>query len=482
MTDPTAPRVRIAPSPTGDPHVGTAYVALFNRTFAHKHGGRFVLRIEDTDRARSTRESEEAIYRSLQWLGLTWDEGPDVGGPHGPYRQSERSDIYREHVDLLLAKGAAYRCFCTAERLKEMRERQKAEKLAFGYDGLCRDVATEDAASRAAAGEEHVIRLRVPDDGETSFPDLLRGDIVIQNREVDDQVLLKSDGFPTYHLANVVDDHLMGITHVLRAEEWIPSTPKHVLLYSAFDWTPPVFCHLPLLRNKDKSKISKRKNPTSIDWYRDHGYLPEALINFLGLMGWFPGDGVEVFDQARFATEFEPEAINTTGPVFDLDKLAWLNGEHIRRLDEADLAARIQAFSTRDLDPTKLAQVVPLVRERMKTLEDFETAGGFFFRDDVTPSREDFAAAKKMTDDERKAALQIARAVVADAAAFDAESIDAPLRAACEEHGYKVGSLFMCLRLAVTGQKATPPLIESMQVLGKEACLRRIDAAIALFP
>jgi glutamyl-tRNA synthetase len=480
------PRVRIAPSPTGDPHVGTAYVALFNRAFARRHGGQFLLRIEDTDRERSTRESEVAIFRALRWLGLDWDEGPDVGGPCGPYRQSERSAIYAEHGKLLLSRNAAYRCFCTEERLTALRAEQKARKASvLGYDGHCRTIPRDDSERRAAAGEPFVVRLLVPKDGETRFKDLLRDEIVIQNTEVDDQVLLKTDGFPTYHLANVVDDHLMGITHVMRAEEWIPSTPKHVLLYRAFDWEPPVFCHLPLLRNSDKTKISKRKNPTSIDWYRENGYLPEALVNFLSLMGWYPKDGVEVFPPSRFVAEFEPQDIKTTGPVFDLQKLSWLNGEYIRLLDAETLAARIVAFERehrgRELDPAAVLPLVPLVRERLKTLADFESWTDFFFSEGVAVTKDAFlAGVKKLTPDQQVEVLKLAHETLRQANAIDSRHVEEPLREAATARGYKVGDVFMCLRLAVTGKAATPPLVESMAALGRDRCLARIAHAIEL--
>ena len=473
------PRVRVAPSPTGAPHVGTAYVAQFNRAFARRHGGQFILRIEDTDQTRSTRESEDAIYAALRWLGLDWDEGPDVGGPHAPYRQSERTEIYRTHTDTLIEKGAAYRCFCTAERLAEVRQKQKEEKSSFfGYDGHCRDVAPDESARRAGAGDAFVVRLRIPKDGETVFQDLLRKPITIAHKEMDDQVLLKSDGFPTYHLANVVDDHLMGVTHVIRAEEWIPSTPKHLLLYEAFGWEPPVFCHLPLLRNKDKSKISKRKNPVSLEWYRDEGYLPDALRNFLALMGWSPDGDDEVFDQERFVAEFAPEDVKTTGPVFDLEKLDWLNGEYIRAMPLDVLAEAITAHSDRDLDAAKLAEIVPLVRERMKRFADFEEAAGFFYVDEVELSEEAFAAAKKMTPEDRVAALVAARELVAAADVIGVETLEEPMKAAATDRGWKIGPFFMCLRIAMTGKKATPPLLESMAVLGKETCLARLDHAI----
>ena len=287
------------------PHVGTAYVALFNYAWARKNGGQFILRIEDTDRERSNRASERMIFEALHWLGLAWDEGPDVGGPCGPYRQSERFEIYREHAERLVAAGSAYPCFCTKERLDALREAQRKAKVAhaLGYDGHCRAIPPEEGRRRREAGEPHVIRLAMPREGETVVADLLRGELRFDNTLIDDQVLIKSDGYPTYHLANVVDDHLMGITHVIRAEEWISSLPKHAVLYRAFGWEPPVFCHLPLLRNTDKSKISKRKNPVSLNYYRRAGYLPEALLNFLALQGWAIAEDREEFDLGRVHRE-----------------------------------------------------------------------------------------------------------------------------------------------------------------------------------
>ena len=298
-------RTRIAPSPTGDPHVGTAYIALFNLCFARQHGGKFILRIEDTDQARSTRESEAAILESLRWLGLEWDEGPDVGGPHAPYRQSERGEIYREHADDLLEHGHAFRCFCTSERLNELRRQQSATQQQPGYDGQCLGLSQAEVAARLEAGESYVVRMNVPREGVCQVQDMLRGQIDFEWTQVDMQVLLKADGMPTYHLANVVDDHLMGITHVLRGEEWINSAPKHLLLYEYFGWQAPVLCHLPLLRNPDKSKLSKRKNPTSILYYRRMGYLPEALLNYLGRMGWSMPDEREKFTLGEMLCHFD---------------------------------------------------------------------------------------------------------------------------------------------------------------------------------
>ncbi len=361
-------RVRVAPSPTGRPHVGTAYIALFNYAFAQHENGEFILRIEDTDRERSTRESEEEIIRALRWLGLDWDEGPDVDGPRGPYRQSERFDTYAAHAQTLLDTGHAYRCFCTPERLKKLREQQQKEKGFVGYDGKCRDLSEEEVQKKLDEDVPHTIRLKTPNEGETSFTDRIRDEITIPNNEIDDQVLIKSDGFPTYHLANVVDDHLMDISHVVRAEEWISSTPKHTLLYDAFDWDMPVFIHLPLLRNKDKTKISKRKNPVSLDYYREKGYLQEALLNFLALMGYSLEEDREVFSIDEMIDEFTWDRVKTSGPVFDTEKLDWINGEYIRELEPSELLERILAepyTEHTDVDAQKLLGIVELIQERI---------------------------------------------------------------------------------------------------------------------
>ncbi len=472
-------RTRIAPSPTGDPHVGTAYVALFNFALARKTGGRFVLRIEDTDRVRSNPESERMIFDSLRWLGLEWDEGPDVGGPFGPYRQSERSQIYREHVERLVASGAAYLCFCTKERLDALREEQRRAKASImGYDGHCRSIPPEEAARRRAAGEPHVIRLAMPREGETVVNDLLRGEIRFANAQVDDQILLKSDGFPTYHLANVVDDHLMEITHVIRAEEWISSLPKHVRLYEAFGWEPPVFCHLPLLRNADKSKISKRKNPVSLNFYRRAGYLPEALLNYLALMGWAMPDEREEFTLEEFIQTFDPEKISLGGPVFDLEKLTWLNGRYLRGLGEREWLGRLRGGILSD---DYLLQVIPLVRERVDTLADFADYAGFFFTgaveyDEAARSR---LVVKGTTPPQ---SAKILRTLVEERLdpilEWNAATVEQALRGFCEDRELKPKELFMPVRVAVTGRTATPPLFETMAVLGKEICRFRLRRAM----
>ncbi len=469
---------RIAPSPTGDPHVGTAYVALFNYALARQSGGQFVLRIEDTDRQRSTPESEAMIFDALRWLGLNWDEGPDVGGPHGPYRQSERSGTYTEHAEMLVASGHAYPCFCTRERLEELRAEQKAAKGRFGYDGLCRSIPKDEAAKRRAAGEAHVIRLAMPTEGEIVVDDLLRGEVSFEAAQIDDQVLVKSDGYPTYHLANVVDDHLMEITHVIRAEEWISSLPKHVQLYRAFGWEPPVFCHLPLLRNADKSKISKRKNPVSLNYFRRAGYLPEAMLNYLALMGWAMPDEREEFSLAEFVDAFRLQDISLGGPVFDLTKLTWLNGKHIRDLQPTELLGRLREGLLGD---DYLLEVLPLAHERIETLAEFFSYADFFFVGGVDY---DDAAKTKMVMRDRTPpqTAKIFRRLVEDALDpildWSAESLEEALRGFCEGNDLKPKDLFMPLRIAVTGRKATPPLFDTMAVLGKELCRRRLRSAM----
>jgi glutamyl-tRNA synthetase len=470
-------RTRIAPSPTGDPHVGTAYVALFNHALARKHGGQFVLRIEDTDRERSSAASEAMIFEALHWLGLTWDEGPDVGGPHGPYRQSERTAIYREHAEELAHRGAAYPCFCTRERLDALREEQKARKLNFGYDGHCRALPRQEAEGRRAAGEPHVIRLAMPQGGETVVRDLLRGEVRFDNAQVDDQVLLKSDGFPTYHLANVVDDHLMGITHVIRAEEWLSSLPKHVQLYRGFGWEEPVFCHLPLLRNADRSKISKRKNPVSLNFYRRAGFLPEAMLNYLALMGWAMPDEREEFSVEEFVEAFTLERISLGGPVFDVEKLRWLNGKYLRRLSPRGLLERLRAQL---LSEDHLLDVLPLVQERIDTLESFFEYASFFFVGEVAY---DEAALKAMVPKGRTAAetAKALRALLEEEVDvlldWRPETVEPAIRRFAEAKGWAPNELFMAVRVATTGRAASPPLFETLAVLGKETCRRRLRRA-----
>jgi glutamyl-tRNA synthetase len=471
-------RTRIAPSPTGDPHVGTAYVALFNYALARRHGGQFLLRVEDTDRQRSHPSSERMIFDALQWLGLDWDEGPDVGGPCAPYRQSERSAIYREHADELMRRGAAYACFCTPHRLSALREEQKVRKApVMGYDGLCRRLDPDTSAKRRAAGEAHVVRLAMPEADSMTVPDLLRGEVRFERPQMDDQVLLKSDGFPTYHLANVVDDHLMRITHVVRAEEWLSSLPKHVQLYHAFNWEPPVFCHLPLLRNADRSKISKRKNPVSLNHYRRAGYLPEALLNFLALMSFAMPDAREEFSLEEFVAAFELEKISLGGPVFDLEKLTWLNGRYLRRLSTEDWIARLRGHLLSD---AYLAQVLPLCRERVDTLEGFFDYASFFFMGDLTYDAAALAALVPTGRTPSEAAGALAALLEERLEAlfdWNPAAIETALASFAEASGWAAKELYMSVRVAATGRTATPPLFETLAVLGKEACRRRLRRA-----
>ncbi len=468
-------RVRIAPSPTGDPHVGTAYIALFNYVFARKEGGKFVLRIEDTDQSRARSDSEQMIYDALRWTGLSWDEGPDVGGPFGPYRQSERSAIYRKHIDMLLANGSAYRCFCTEDRLAKLRVQQQAAKATLGYDRHCRDLDTADGARREAAGESCVVRLKVPLSGPIEFTDKLRGLVSRDAKEIDDQVLLKSDGLPTYHLANVVDDHLMEITHVIRAEEWISSTQKHVLLYQAFGWDQPEWIHMPLLRNTDKSKISKRKHPVSINYYRDIGILPHAFLNFLGLMGWSFGGDREKFTLDEMVDVFSWDRMSLGGPVFDLAKLTWLNEKYIHELSYDALADYLIRWR---LNKDYLVKVLPLVRERIKKLDEVIPSTEYFFSGDLDYSAvlPKLAIAGVAANDLKKALLDLVERFEARDG-FGKEMLEEVARGWADANNWKHGDAFMVLRIAVTGRTASPPLFDVMAVVGKEIARRRLRRA-----
>lgn len=465
-------RVRIAPSPTGDPHVGTAYIALFNYVFAKQSGGKFILRIEDTDQTRARADSEQMIFDALRWVGLSWDEGPDVGGPYGPYRQSERGAIYAEHARMLMESGRAYRCFCTAERLASVRARQQLEKSGHGYDRHCRQLPREESDSRAAGGEVFVVRLAAPLEGNVVVHDKLRGDVTIDVGQVDDQVLLKSDGMPTYHLANVVDDHLMEITHVVRAEEWISSTPKHVLLYQAFGWQEPEWFHMPLLRNSDKSKISKRKNPVSINYYKDAGILPHALLNFLALMGWSFGDDREKFTLEEMISVFSWDRISLGGPVFNLEKLTWLNEKYIHDLDYGQLA---DAFMGWRMRREYWMQILPLIRERIKKLDEIVPMTEYFFSGDLDYSQVlgDLVVPDVAPADVGKGLLAYVERFEAREG-WSAAMLEEEARAWTEAQGWKAKHAFMLLRVGSTGRKASPPLFETMAVLGKEVTRRRL--------
>ncbi|MFK7826748.1 MAG: glutamate--tRNA ligase [Oligoflexales bacterium] len=457
-------RVRVAPSPTGDPHVGTAYVTLFNYVLAKQAGGDLILRIEDTDQSRAKASSEQQIYESLSWLGLEWDEGPDKGGNYGPYRQSERKAIHLEHAHQLLKSGHAYRCFCSQERLTKLREQQRAEGRMLGYDGHCRSLTEDEVAKQLETGSSCVIRLKVPKDGFTQFEDAIRGPIEIQNSQLDDQVLIKSDGFPTYHLANVVDDHLMEISHVVRAEEWISSTPKHVLLYKAFGWELPVFAHVPLLRNADKSKISKRKNPVSLNYYKRKGILPEAMVNFLALMGWSFGDDQEIFSPQAMMEKFRLKDIHLGGPVFDVVKLKHINQQYLQKLGAQNFSSylREQVFTKQYLE-----SLYPLYKERLECFEQFVDRSAFFFNGDL--NYDGLPLIPKSKDPkEMRTMLKGLIEELDELYDWDAESIQSFLNSYREKVAWKPRDFFMPIRLITTGRKDSPPLAESLEVLGRE--------------
>jgi len=477
-------RVRIAPSPTGDPHVGTACIGLLNYIFARQRAGKFVLRIEDTDRARFVATSEQMIFDALHWLGLTWDEGPDCGGPYGPYRQSERTEIYRQHAELLLANGSAYRAFETPEELEAERKSQMAAKQPPRYNGRSRNLSPAEIEAELATGKPYTIRLRVPTEGSTTFgftefKDELRGDIRFEHTNVDDQILLKSDGFPTYHLANVVDDHLMRITDVIRAEEWISSTPKHVLLYQAFGWPPPRFWHMPLLRNADKSKISKRKNPVSLVFYREAGFLPEAMVNFLGLMGGgmpsSDGKGTDIFTLPTMVENFSFSKISLGGPVFDLTKLKWLNGEYLRALSPE---AFFQALRSTIFSDTYLRAIATLMQTRIEILGEIGDTTAFFFADNVMPTPEVFLPKKRTLEETLAFTADLLPTL--EAADWTVEpgsgpvALDQALRTLGEANTWSVKETFMLLRAILTGSTTSPPLLESLIIFGKARSIDRV--------
>ncbi|HZY99946.1 MAG TPA: glutamate--tRNA ligase [Candidatus Baltobacteraceae bacterium] len=470
-------RTRIAPSPTGDPHVGTAYVALINYCFAKKNGGEFILRIEDTDQQRSTAESERAILEALHWCGLTWNEGPDVGGPHGPYRQSERSSIYREYVDKLLEARHAFKCFCTPERLEEMRVAQRAAGQPSRYDGLCLTYDGAEVARREAAGEPYVVRMKVPDRGTCVVHDLRRGPIEFEYKSVDMQVLMKSDGLPTYHLANVVDDHLMEITHVFRGEEWVSSAPKHLLLYEYFGWDPPKLMHLPLLRNPDKSKLSKRKNPTGILFYRRMGYLPEALMNFLGLLANAAHEGEdELMDLAHMVKRFEIEHVPIGGPVFDVQKLDWINARYIReRLDPATFVERVREWA---ITPERLNRIAELAQPRIERLSDLGLLLAFLFAGRLPVTLDQLRG--KLDDAELRGAFTMALTEFDALPVWDAYGIETVFKRIAETLGKKPREVARPFYVAMTGSPTSIPLYDSMELLGRDVARERLRTALAV--
>jgi len=469
-------RVRIAPSPTGDPHVGTAYMALFNQIFARHHNGKFILRIEDTDRTRSRPEYEQNIYTALRWSNIQWDEGPDIGGPYGPYRQSERFDIYTKYANDLLKAGKAYKCFCTSHDLDEMRELQSKTGGKQGYDRRCRNLSAKEIAEREASGLAYVIRLKMPLTGECVYEDAIKGRITSPWADVDDQVLLKSDGFPTYHLANVVDDHLMEITHVIRGDEWMSSTPKHVYLYEAFEWTPPTFMHMPLLLGRDGKKLSKRKNPTSIFYYRDCGYLPEAFVNFLTLMGYsMPGDR-EVYPLEDIIKEFDYRRIGVSGAVFDVQKLEWINQQYlIKNIPVENLWKRLRAWNFSD---EFMAKLMPLCHSRIKTFGDFMDLCDFFFINNLRYTNELFLI-KGLTPEQVAFIYQAMIWHMDENENWGSSGVNQASREIAEIFGVNHKKVIMpALFASLMGKLQGPPLFDSAEILGKDRTRARLLNAI----
>jgi len=484
-------RVRFAPSPTGRFHIGGARTALYNYLLARQCGGQFILRIEDTDQKRYVADAEEEMKAALRWLGLTWDEGPDIGGPHAPYRQSERRDIYEAYARQLIDSGHAYYCFCTPKRLADVRKRQQKAKRPPRYDGLCRRIDPEEAQARVDAGESHVIRFKMPKEGSTTCTDILRGNIHVENTNLDDYILVKSNGLPVYHLASMIDDHLMGITHVFRGSEWLPTFPLHVRIYEAFGWKQPDWVHLSIFLNPSgKGKLSKRQASSGKGGVKaifttdlpDLGYIPEAAVNWLALMGWSYDDHTEFFTMQDLIDKFSLEKLNPSPAAVNFSKLDHFNGVHIRHLAADDLSNRlIPIFQDADYSVSKeqLDPIIPLIQERIRTLDEAPVIAGFFFKPGVELTAEQLIG-KKMTAEESLAALKQAHDLIADIGVDDADALEAALRVMAEGKGLKAGQVFGLLRIAVTGQKVSPPLLESMQVLGQEETLKRTSASLVI--
>jgi glutamyl-tRNA synthetase len=481
-------RVRYAPSPTGIAHVGNMRTALFNWLYARHTGGTFILRIEDTDQKRYDPRGIDAIKESLRWLELDWDEGLDVGGPHEPYFQSQRLEQYQRFARDLIEGGHAYECFCSPERLDAVRADQQKRGQPPRYDRLCRDLSDADRASKRAEGVAPVVRFRTPETGATAFDDIVRDRIEFDNATIDDFIILKSDGFPTAHLAHVTDDHLMEISHVLRSDEWVSSTPRQVLMYQALGWEPPRFGHMSIILGTDRSKLSKRHGAVSVLDYRDQGYLPEAMFNFLGLLGWSLDDHTVLISREQFVEHFALERLVKNPAVFDLDKLTWMNGVYLRDLPEERLATLISERLERDLAPSvprpldaaTVRALVPLVRERIKRLDEVAPMVEGFFAEEL-PFAASELLGKKFAGNAPGAAeaLRQAKARLEALPSWDHDALEQAMRSLAEEREMKAGDLFMLLRVALTGRPVSPPLFESMEVLGRERCLRRLDGALA---
>lgn len=484
-------RVRYAPSPTGEPHLGNIRSALFNWLYARASGGQFIVRIEDTDRARLVEGAQDSILDALRWLGLDWDEGPEVEGAYGPYVQSERQalGIYQTHTDWLIANDHAYECYCTPERLAAMRQAQQAASKSPGYDRHCRDLAEAARVDFRKQNPTSVVRFKMPLEGEIVINDVVRGEVKFESSLLDDFVILKSDAFPTYHLANVVDDHLMEITHVMRAEEWLPSAPRHKMLYEAFGFEMPELVHLPIILGPDRSKLSKRHGATSTIYYRDEGYLASAMLNFLALLGWSLDDSSEIFSREELLKHFTLERIHASPAVFDKDKLEWYNGVYIRNMDPKALAEELVSYLeasvtglptsvARPIDRDYLATIVPLERERLKRLSEAPAMFEFFFIDQPEYDHA-LLVQKGMDADTTRNAVERALATAETASDWSAAALEATYRALAEDMGLKTGQLFGTIRTAVSGRTATPPLFDMMSVLGHDRVLSRLKAALA---
>lgn len=467
-------RTRVAPSPTGDPHVGTAYIALFNLAFAKQQGGEFILRIEDTDQVRSTAESEQAIMDSLRWLGVEWSEGPDVGGPHGPYRQSERAEIYKEHVQVLLNKGHAFKCYRTSEELDVLRNQKQESGNSAALKPSDLHLPAEEVAKREAADMPYVVRMLVPEEGTCVVNDMLRGTIELDWSQVDAQILMKSDGLPTYHLANVVDDHLMQITHVIRGEEWISSAPKHKLLYQYFGWDMPHLCHMPLLRNPDKSKLSKRKNPTSILFYERMGFMPEAVLNYLGRMGWSMPDEREKFSLNEMFDHFDIRRVSLGGPVFDMEKLRWLNGLWLRELDTEGFAQRFAAWGLRS---ERVLPLIPHIQPRVEVFSDVVPLAGHFLAGVPTLNTEQLT--NKAYDEEKLTEiLQFGLWRLEAVRFWDREGIEQALFPLSKALDIKLKDFLYPFFVAIAGTSATISVLDSMAILGPDMSRARVRNAL----
>ncbi len=477
-------RTRMAPSPTGEMHVGSMATLLKNYAWAKRHDGEFILRIEDTDKEREVEGAVERIQAVIQKYGLSWDEGPGVGGPKGPYIQSDRLEIYREKAAELIENDQAYYCFCSKERLQQVREEKQAAGEIPRYDQHCRGMDPATVQEKLDAGESHVIRLAVPADEELTFEDMIRGEISFHSSEVTDQVLLKSDGYPTYHLAVVIDDHLMDVTHVMRGEEWISSTPKHILLYRAFGWETPTYAHLSLFLNPDgKGKMSKRSGTVSARSFLERGYLPEAMLNFFMILGWTPKDQREILSLEEYIDEFDPRDMSANAVVFDMDKLTWLNGQYIRNLSTLEMRDRLRdgGFVPEDAPmDERIDEMIELVQERMKRLDEFEELTSFFYRDieidrDILLEDGDVALVQKqleMTGEEL--------AAISEHDDWTIEAIEEILRRLKDEHDWGTRQYFMMIRHAVSGRTATPPLFEMIFTLRPTQALERLEAAHAV--